>query len=108
MTTEIEQKRNEIAGAIAKNERDTEYLSFSVSEAEKEIATIEEDILLMQSRVGDVAAESYLTGKPKLLTDLQAKIDKTLARKNALELAAGTLRLRLGVLGQEERSFEPV
>ncbi len=76
-------------------------MNFSIAEAEKELATLETDIQALQSQTGNVAAEAYLQGKPKLLTDHQSKIDKALARKNALELAAGTLRLRLGVFGQE-------
>ena len=100
MTTKIEQKRIEIVDAIAKNERDTEHMQFSIAEAEKELDTLYQDILLMQSQTGDVAAEAYLQGKPKLLEGHQAKLDKAIARKDALILAAGTLKLRLGVLGQ--------
>lgn len=96
----IEQKRNEITDALARNDRDTEHMRFSISEAEKELATLESDILSMQSQAGDVAAEAYLQGKPKLLTDHQGKVDKAEARRDALNLALGSLRLRLGVLGQ--------
>ena len=96
----IEQKRNEIASSIASNKRDTEHFQFSIDEAEKELTKLEGDILLMQSQAGDIAAEAYLQGKPKFLTDHQGKLDKAIARKEALILAAGTLKLRLGVLGQ--------
>lgn len=99
-TNILDAKRNEITDAIEKNARDIEHMQFSIAEAEKELAKLEQDILLMQSQTGDVAAEAYLQGKPKMLADYQTKTDKMLARKDALELARGTLNLRLGVLGQ--------
>lgn len=96
----IEQKRNEITSAIASNKRDTEHMQFSIAEAEKELATLETDILSLRSKNEEVAAQSFLDGKPKLLSDHEAKITKAEARRHALQMALGGLNLRLGVLGQ--------
>lgn len=96
----IESKQNKIVDALASNERYADHMRFAIAEAEKELAALESDIQLLQGQAGDVAAEAYLQGKPKLLETHQGKVDKAIARKDALELALGSLRLRLGVLGQ--------
>ena len=96
----IVDKKTEIADLMASNRRDIEYIEFSIDTASKELATLETDILALQSKNEEVAAQSFLDGKPKLLSDHEAKITKAEARRHALQMALGGLKLRLGVLGQ--------
>ena len=96
----IDAKRDEIKNSIAANRRDIEHMEFSIDTASKELATLETDIRSLQSNNEEVAAQSFLDGKPKLLSDHEAKITKAEARRHALQMALGGLKLRLGVLGQ--------
>ena len=96
----IVDKKTEIADLMASNRRDIEYIEFSIDTASKELATLETDILALQSNNEEVAAQSFLDGRPKLLADHEAKITKAEARRHALQMALGGLNLRLGVLGQ--------
>lgn len=96
----IESKRNEITDDIASNRREVEHMEFAIDAAAKELAALETDIMALQSKNEEVAAQSFLDGKPKLLADHEGKITKAEARQHALQMALGGLRLRLGVLIQ--------